>query len=83
MDNERIASYYEAYDKVQEVLYNDFNKFIQAFHVWVDVNKYDNESIPVEEPGWQHFEFTDWHSLVNCVLENTQYTQHLFEFELP
>jgi hypothetical protein len=83
MENEKFNTYSDAYDKVYEILHNDFNKFIQCFQVWVDVNRYNDEPIPVEEPHWQHFQFTDWRSLVNCVLENKQYTQYLFEFELP
>ena len=83
MENERFNAYSDAYDKVYETLYNDFDKFIQCFDVWVDVNRYYDEPIPVKEPNWQQFEFTDWSSLVNCVLENTRQTQHLFDFELP
>jgi hypothetical protein len=68
---------HDVYDMVEEVLRNDYDKFIQCFHVWVDVNRYYDEFTPDDSK-----DFHDWFSLIYCVIENPQYTQHLFEFEL-
>ena len=65
------------YDRIEKVLKNNNNIFLQCFDVWVDVNKYFDEPSPTK---WS--EFFDKFSLINCVIENSQYTQHLFDFEL-
>jgi len=31
---------HDVYDTVYEVLSKDYNKLLQCFHVWVDVNRY-------------------------------------------
>ena len=65
------------YDLVEEVLRNDYNKLLECFNVWVDINRYYDMSEPENCK-----DFYDWNSLIWCVINNTKYTQHLFDFEL-
>ena len=79
MDYEKFKEEYDEslYGKVENVLKNDYSKLLECFHVWVDVNRYYD----VPEPE-NCRDFHDWNSLINCVIENTRHTQHLFEFNL-
>ena len=65
------------YDLVEEVLRSDYNKLLECFYVWVDVNRYYDMPEPESCK-----DFYDWNSLICCVISYTQYTQHLFDFEL-
>ena len=73
-----MSDYFELHDKVEEVLKNDYNKLLQCFHIWVDINRYYDMPEPENCK-----DFYDWYSLIYCVIDHAQYTQHLFDFELP
>lgn len=78
LEKEKIMRYSEdIYDKVYEVLRNDYNKLLQCHQVWTDVNRYYDEPIP-NDCG----DFHDWFSLIICTIENCHLTQKIFEFEL-
>ena len=67
----------DIYDKVYEALRSDYNKFLQCFYVWIEVNRYYDEPIP-ESCN----EFSDWSSLIYCTMQNSHITNHLFNFNL-
>jgi hypothetical protein len=68
---------HDVYDMVYEVLRNDYDKLLQCFEVWIDTNRYFDERTP-EDCN----DFYDWNSLIYCTIENSRYTQHLFDFNL-
>ena len=68
---------HDVYDKVYEVLRCNYNKLLQCFHVWVDVNRYYD--VPTPEDCR---DFYDWNSLIYCTIENSHLTQHIFDFNL-
>ena len=67
----------DTYDKVEEVLQSNYKKLLSCFYVWVDVNRYFDSPEPEDCK-----DFYDWPSLIYCVINHPQYTQHLFEFDL-
>ena len=67
----------ELYDKIEEVIKNDYVKLLQCFSVWKEVNKYYDERTPEDCK-----DFHDYTSLIYCIIAYPQYTQHLFDFEL-
>ena len=67
----------DIYDKVYEVLRNDYDKLLQCHQVWTDVNKYYDEPIP-NDCG----DFHDWFSLIICTIDNYHLTQQIFNFKL-
>jgi len=77
LQKEQFIMSIDTYDKVYEVLRSDYDKLLQCHKVWTDINKYYDEPIP-SECG----DFHDWFSLIMCVIENSKYTHHIFEFEL-
>lgn len=68
---------HDVYSMVQEVLRNDYDKLLQCFHVWVDINRYYDERTPKDCR-----DFSDWFSLIFCTIENSHLTQHIFNFNL-
>lgn len=68
---------HDIYSEVYEVLSTDYNKLLQCFHVWVDVNRYYD--VPTPEDCR---DFYDWNSLVYCTISNSHLTQHIFDFNL-
>ena len=67
----------DLYDRVEEVLTKDYDKLLHCHQVWTDTNRYFDEPVPEDCK-----DFHDWTSLIYCTIENSQYTQHLFDFNL-